>query len=305
MITYARKLMELEIYRKDENFSKEKCSVSSVFDSNGISLRHFNFVKGNISSVTIDEDGTAGSDFLFYILSGKIEFSFSDKTHELVGNEALKIHNSDNFSIHALEQTEFLLFSMNPVNTDVDVDKLEKLLKKVNEKDVYTASHCYQVTLISEKLAVAINPKYPTKVLGIASHFHDIGKVNIPDAIINKPGRLTKEEFDEIKKHPIHSYNMLLKPYGEEIAKVARHHHEKLDGSGYPDGLKGDEISLNERILAVADVFDALTNQRSYRKGFSFEKALEIMRTEEKEHLDQDIIKVLEMLIQKGEIIKY
>jgi len=84
---------------------------------------------------------------------------------------------------------------------------------------------------------------------------------------------------------------------------MARHHHEKLDGSGYPDHLKGDEITIEERILGVADVFDALTNNRTYRKGFSVDKAIEIMQTEEKDHLDQHIVSVLVDLLKNGVII--
>lgn len=128
---------------------------------------------------------------------------------------------------------------------------------------------------------------------------HDIGKIRIPDAILNKPGKLTTEEFDIMKKHAVYGGDIideLIKSltqasYLEVARDIALYHHEWWDGSGYPEGLKGEEIPLPARIMAVADVFDALISDRVYKKAFSFEKALEIIQEESGTHFDPDIVR--------------
>ncbi len=128
---------------------------------------------------------------------------------------------------------------------------------------------------------------------------HDIGKIKIPDSILNKPGKLTPEEFDIMKKHSEYGGEVideLIESLTEasylEIARdIALYHHERWDGSGYPKGLKGEEIPLSARIMAVADVFDALVSERVYKKAFSFEKAMEIIREESGTHFDPRIVK--------------
>lgn len=115
---------------------------------------------------------------------------------------------------------------------------------------------------------------------------HDVGKINIPDAILNKPGRLTDEEFATMKTHTTAGRDILERAiknvpesgYLEEARQLAAHHHERWDGKGYPDGLAGEDIPLSARVMAVADVFDALVSKRSYKEGFPFEKALDIIR---------------------------
>ena len=115
---------------------------------------------------------------------------------------------------------------------------------------------------------------------------HDVGKINIPDAVLNKPGKLTDEEFAKMKTHTTAGRDIITSVienipapgYLEEARNLAAHHHERWDGRGYPDGIAGEEIPLSARIMAVADVFDALVSRRSYKKGFPFDKAIDIIR---------------------------
>ena len=121
-------------------------------------------------------------------------------------------------------------------------------------------------------------------MITVASALHDIGKVGIDEKILNKPGRLTKEEFEEMKKHTLIGASML-KSLGvyqdEELVKVAyqicRWHHERYDGRGYPDGLKGDEIPISAQVVSLADVYDALVGERVYKKAYSHEKAIQMI----------------------------
>ena len=129
---------------------------------------------------------------------------------------------------------------------------------------------------------------------------HDIGKIQVPDAILNKPGRLTSDEFEIIKTHTTagkeiitSAINMVSEEdsgYLYEARNLAYCHHEKWNGSGYPQGLKGEEIPLSARIMAVADVFDALVSKRSYKEPFSFEEAINIIKESSGSHFDPKIV---------------
>ena len=129
---------------------------------------------------------------------------------------------------------------------------------------------------------------------------HDVGKINVPDAILNKPGKLSDEEFDKMKTHTTVGGDIIDRVidtvpesgtgYLQEARRLALYHHEKWNGAGYPTGLSGEDIPLSARIMAVADVFDALVSTRSYKKGFPFEKAMDIIRESSGTHFDPDIV---------------
>ena len=130
---------------------------------------------------------------------------------------------------------------------------------------------------------------------------HDVGKIQVPDAILNKPGRLTDEEFDLMKTHTTAGSDVIARAmdtvseedssYLAEARNLARYHHEKWDGSGYPEGLKGEEIPLSARVMAVADVFDALVSKRPYKEGFPFDKAMNIIRESSGTHFDPGVVR--------------
>ena len=136
------------------------------------------------------------------------------------------------------------------------------------------------------------------KVLNQAAMLHDIGKIGIPDSVLNKPGRLSDEEFAIIKEHPARGHRIIqnARSLQREIPGVL-HHHERLDGSGYPDGLSGKAIPMDARIIAVADVFDALTSNRPYRHAWSVERALEIIDQEAGHKLDSDCVAALRRVL--------
>ena len=129
---------------------------------------------------------------------------------------------------------------------------------------------------------------------------HDVGKIKVSDVILNKPGKLTDEEFAIMKSHASAGGEVIERAmelsgdsaFLKEALNLATHHHEKWDGSGYPDGLKGDEIPLSARIMAVSDVFDALVSARSYKKPFTFEEAMNIISEGAGKHFDPVIAKV-------------
>lgn len=170
---------------------------------------------------------------------------------------------------------------------------ITSLANLVEAKDSYTEGHTRRVSGLSKLIAEEMGMSKDTcQIIEIAGIVHDIGKVSTPDQVLNKPGRLSLDEFNIIKEHP-ETGERVLKPLTsmEKILDPVRHHHEKLDGSGYPDGLKGDEISIESRILAVADIFDALYTDRPYKQKFSLEKTLDILNEEVKNYkLDERVV---------------
>ena len=167
-------------------------------------------------------------------------------------------------------------------NKELEKERLasiEILRRSVDAKDTYTRGHSDRVSeyavLIGEKLGFS---KEDLQVLKIGGLFHDIGKIGIPDKILLKEGKLTDEEYNEIKTHPsIGAHILENSTIFEEMIPIVLGHHERFDGFGYPQKLKGENIPLMARIVAVADTFHALISDRPYRKGMSVEKACSIL----------------------------
>lgn len=164
------------------------------------------------------------------------------------------------------------------------------LSKALEYRDTDTNDHTYRVAsysrLISERLGL---PENDCRAIFLASPLHDIGKVAIPDGILLKPGKLDDGEREIIKSHAAIGARILSESHSELIAlaaKIAESHHERWDGAGYPKGLAGEAIPLCARIVAIADVFDALTTERPYKKAMSLDEALAVMRGERGRHFD-------------------
>ncbi|MFD0697002.1 DUF3369 domain-containing protein [Paenibacillus sp. GCM10027628] len=157
-----------------------------------------------------------------------------------------------------------------------------------------TGHHVKRVAEYSRLLAIKYGlSEQEAEVVRLASPMHDVGKVGIPDAILNKPGKLTEDEFDIMKTHSNLGYEMLKhsnKQVLNAAAIIAQQHHEKYDGTGYPQGLKGEEIHIYGRITALADVFDALCSDRVYKKAWELDRVLELLETERGRHFDPAIV---------------
>ena len=179
---------------------------------------------------------------------------------------------------------------------------IETLRYVVETRDKETKGHSERVSTIAAAIATEMGlPEKKVEQIRIAGLFHDIGKVGVPDAVLLKPGSLTKEEFEEIKKHPVEGEKILASyaPF-KEMLPIVRQHHERYNGSGYPDGLVGENISLGARITAVADCFDAMISNRVYRKGLSFEVTMEQIVNGKNTQFDEQIVNALLRLIEKN-----
>ncbi len=180
-------------------------------------------------------------------------------------------------------------------------ETIRALVLAMEAKDSYTRGHSERVTELALKLAdeMGFTDGRKRKIYW-AGLLHDIGKIGISESILNKPGHLDEFEFSEIKRHPEEGAKMLEPIEGlKEVVPLIRHHHENFDGTGYPDGLKGEEIPLESRILAVCDVFDAMTTIRSYRNPFSKEDAIHAIKLFSGTRLDPEIVKEFTKMMQK------
>ena len=159
------------------------------------------------------------------------------------------------------------------------LEVIEALAMALDARDSYTHGHARRVASLSVDLGRRLGLARPElEELRLAAVLHDIGKIGVPDAVLLKPGRLTDEEFAAIREHPAKAARILAPvhaPGMERLALAARHHHERYDGRGYPDGLQGGDIPLYARIIGVADAFDAMTSRRSYRANLDTDAALE------------------------------
>lgn len=151
---------------------------------------------------------------------------------------------------------------------------IKALVGAIEAKDPYTKGHSERVSDLAKNIALELGfSKDDSKIIAFAGLVHDIGKIGIPESILNKPEELTPGEFEQIKKHPVIGEKILSDiKLADKVRDIVRHHHERLDGSGYPDGLTGKEISIESRIIAVADIFDAMKSDRPYRKGIPVER---------------------------------
>jgi len=195
------------------------------------------------------------------------------------------------------------MFHIDDISESVELNKhieeqylnmFRSFVKFIDAKDAYTGLHSISVseyvTMILAEMNIDISEK---EDIIIAANLHDIGKIGVPEKILNKPGRLTTEEFDKMKQHPIIGESLIGEINGyETISKMIRHHHERYDGTGYPDNLKGENIPIGSRIIAVADAFDAITTDRVYQSKRGREEAINILKKESGIQFDKNIVDV-------------
>jgi len=178
------------------------------------------------------------------------------------------------------------------------------LATAIEQKDDYTEGHGERVALFASRLAEHVGlGEAELKAVYTGGILHDIGKIGCPDAILNKPGPLTPNEFEVVKRHPVQGWEICrhLTSLEPAVLGCIRHHHERLDGTGYPDGLTSDEIRRTTRIMSIADVFDALATARAYKPAFPTETCLKILREEsERGWWDGELVDAFADLIASG-----
>lgn len=225
-------------------------------------------------------------------LSGPGQFNDADlELLAAVGNQAgVALHRA-----HLLGDLERLL-----------LDTIRAIAATVDAKDGYTHRHSERVAALSRRLAAEIGQG--PEVQGhaeLAALLHDVGKIAVPDSILNKPGKLEPAEFTALKEHPVHGARILSNiqsPLVTAILPGVKHHHERWDGKGYPDGLAGEDIPLLGRLIGVADFVDALTSSRSYRGALTMDETAELIRQGSGKHFDPRIADAALSLHARGKL---
>lgn len=288
-------------YKKE--FSSNKVEALALYNNEQFSFEYYHLFKEH--SLHINLDGEEEIKLLYFLLKGKCEFYLDNERIVLEPFELLEINTTSGFNIYALEEISLLYISLSDSKINLKTDELSKQIERLENKDDYLKGHNYRVSkyalIILEEMGLKLN----TDNLNYAASYHDIGKIKISPDIVHKESSLTPKEFEVMKMHPIYSYGIIKPILGEDIAYIAKCHHEKLDGSGYPLHLKGDAIPIEAQIIAVADIFDALTTKRTYRDAYSFNDAIKIMEADVINHkinkeaynalkkaIDDDLIKL-------------
>jgi putative nucleotidyltransferase with HDIG domain len=182
------------------------------------------------------------------------------------------------------------------------------LVSTIEAKDPYTHGHTERVAQYAVGIAKAMDfTQDEIQTIQLGAFLHDIGKLHTSDSILHKPGALTEEEWRLVKAHPVRGAQMLQGvKFLEKATDLVRHHHERVDGKGYPDGLRGDEITIGAKIVNVADAFDAMTTERPYRQGLSMDQAIAQLEEKAGTQFAQEVVEVMVAALRDGrmEVIK-
>ena len=241
-----------------------------------------------------------------YLIPVILVTAFSDKENRI---EGIRV-GADDFLTRPVDRTELLARVRSLLKLKHRTDELERaesvlfsLARSIEGKDPYTHGHCERLAEYSAFLGEHLGvPEDQVTALRRAGVVHDIGKIAIPDAIILKPTSLSPDEWKLMREHPVVGERICapLRSF-RSVLPIIRHHHERLDGSGYPDALKGEAIPITARILQVVDVYDALTTARPYKPAFSITDALQTMKQEvAKGWWDPHIFDQFERLVRSG-----
>ncbi len=271
-----------------------------------IVTNYINIFKNEVKKIALGNYDIKLSDRYPHEEINEIIDNFNNMAHRIkLREEELQTYNEE--LIAANDEIKTMLSALSKTEKERKEQYLQIIWTMVNLleiKDEYTAGHSKSVTYYAEEIAESLNKKYGFKLnverIQIAAILHDVGKIGIDKEILNKPSWLTKDEFEIIKTHPDKGYYALkdIESLKEE-RKIIKYHHERYDGRGYPEGVKGDIIPLGARIVCVADAFDAMISDRPYRKGMPVEAAIEELIRNKGTQFDPFIVDVFVALLRE------
>ncbi|MFP8784217.1 HD-GYP domain-containing protein [Planococcus plakortidis] len=289
-----------------EKIENDTTTLSLLGRGGGLELLKQTILKDN--SFILFPSEVADAHEFYYILDGEIQA-------EVEGN--IITLNKDGFfscnelevpvSFKVIETVTLFSVSTAPVFHYLSkiIEELRKIGEKVEQKDRYTFNHSARVANYAVKTAAKLKlTRDHMESLFLASILHDIGKINIPEEILKKPSKLTDEEFDLVKKHPGDGADMIRDTPYKDIADIVEQHHERVNGRGYPFGLKGEEILIEAKIIGVCDTFDAMTEDRAYRSAFTAQYAMEELERLIGIQYDEEVVKAFkQVLMEEGKLI--
>jgi len=283
-------------FRKEESFNDYKCSDISSIEAYEICVEKR--IDDNFDSETIDVFKTLGTYEDFKSIYAPIQVdnfnigiicldNFTDSNYSDISKKILKFYAQMISNFYSM-----IISKEREAQTNNEV--VMALVSAIEVNDAYTEGHGKRVREYSIKIAEKMNlSELEIHDIGTAALLHDVGKIGIPSEILNKPGKLSDSEYGIIKQHPAYTKKILEKiSRFSNIVEYAYCHHEYYNGRGYPQGLKGDEIPLGSQIIILADVFDAMTSDRSYRKALSVDEAIAIIKKGEGKLYNPEIAEI-------------
>ncbi len=242
-------------------------------------------------------------------LRARIRHSVSHHRHSTdMAQESARLRIEVDGQTRALHEARMALDRARRELEAAQVQTISRLTKAAEFRDDETAAHLQRMSEYSRLLARKVGlDDYTAEMIRTASPMHDVGKIGIPDSILLKPGRLTSDEYEVMKKHAEIGYRILSDSDSKLLqlaASIAYTHHEKFDGTGYPRGLSGEDIPIEGRIVAVADVFDALTSERPYKTAWPLEKAIKLLVDGRDLHFDGALVDLFLASMDEVEEIK-
>ncbi len=265
-------------FEEEDQARLEESGVETVYVRAAEERLYRRYIERNLVSILDDADvqNEEKAELLYGSLVWLTEDVMADpRAGDIVPRSRSMVQNTCKF---LYEQRDFLQYLM-----------------RVTSYDYYTYTHSVNVFVFTMALGRRVFPKERVKnEFGVGALLHDIGKSMVDPAIINCTGKLSPEQLVIMRKHPIYSHEILAekKDIHPVSLDMARHHHERIDGDGYPDGLRGDDVSPEVRVLTIADVFDALTTRRPYRQSMTTFPALQLMRDEMAGHIDPEFFRM-------------
>ncbi|MDN7245077.1 HD domain-containing phosphohydrolase [Planococcus shenhongbingii] len=280
-------------------------SLSLLGRGGGIEMMKQTVVKDKLVVLFPGEDPSVQE--FFYILSGEMDVEVDGEISTIGPNDFFSARNlKETVSLNAKTDVTLLYVSTHPTfhTLSNEINDLRKIGEQVERKDRYTFKHSSRVAHYAVKTAGKLDlERERVHNLFIASILHDIGKINIPEEVLKKPDKLTDEEFELIKKHPGDGADMLRKTAYADLADIVEQHHERVNGRGYPFGLKGEEILVEAKIIGVCDTFDAMTEDRAYRKAFTAQYAIDEIKRLAGIQYDPEVVKAFEqVMLEEGRL---
>jgi HD-GYP domain-containing protein (c-di-GMP phosphodiesterase class II) len=246
-----------------------------------------------------------GFEFI-YVLTGSLTLDEKDTEITLSAGEYLHHHGLSKRAFFRVVEDIDLLMVASPPSSHLVEDEIQEMLalaRSVEEKDKATEGHCHRLErfaiLTGERLGLSSQRLID---LSYGAYLHDIGKVKVPTEILGKTEALADEEWAEMRQHPAHGEAMLReKDFLLAASTIVRAHHERYDGTGYPDGLRGEEIPIEARVIAVVDAYDAITSERPYQPALAKKRALEELRLGAGTHFDPHVVRAFASVLAEDD----
>ena len=289
------KLRELDLKAEYMIDARDIKIVNHIFEENRKILPKELFEKINEASVRVKESMIVSME-IENRLVGNISLDIGENNPYVFTEESKKaLRSFANIAASFMAYKNFL-----SMKNRVQEEVISAVLNILDMHDPYTKGHSKNVAILSRSIAAEMGyAENECEKIYWAGLVHDIGKILISVGILNKPAKLTVDEYDEIKKHPVYGYEFFNRNQGlKDIAEIVLYHHERYDGRGYPKGLREGEIPVFSRIIAVADAFDAMTNNRSYRRAVSTDEAVAELKKESAKQFDPHIVDIAVRIIR-------